>query len=116
MAAAISVDADADGKADPGDTIKYTATFDNTTGSLDGTSITFTDTFDTHTTLTGSVNSTPVAFDQSVNTNEDTAAPITLTGEDPDGTALSLFTIVTPPAHGTLNPPGGTTGSSTRTA
>ena len=112
-------DVDGDTKADPGDTIKYSTTLDNTAGTLDGTGLTFTDNLSGSTTLSGSVNSTPVAFDQSgaqtVSTNEDTAKSITMTGEDPDGTPLSLFTIVTPPAHGTLNPPGGTTAGRTYT-
>ena len=39
---------------------------------------------------------------QNVTTAEDTAQPITLTGTDVDGSPLT-YTIVTPPAHGTLS-------------
>jgi CSLREA domain-containing protein len=117
MTATFPVGGDVDGdlKADPGDTIKYTALLDNTSGTLAGTSLIFTDNIDGHTTLAGTWNSSPVTFDQSVSTNEDTAKSITLTGEDPDGTPLSLFTIMTQPAHGTLTPPGGTTAGRTYT-
>jgi MYXO-CTERM domain-containing protein len=46
-------------------------------------------------------NDAPVATAQSVTTAEDTAKAITLTGSDVDNDPLS-FTVVTPPAHGTL--------------
>src|SRR5436309_5445013 len=88
-----------DGKADPGDTINYTATLGNTTAT-DATGLSFNDVLDSHTSfVAGSIKSTPVCFDQSTNTNEDTATAITLTGHDPDGDAIT-FSIVTPPAHG----------------
>ncbi|AHM58853.1 VCBS repeat-containing protein [Flammeovirgaceae bacterium 311] len=48
------------------------------------------------------VNDVPVAHAQSVNTIEEVAAPITLTGSDVDGDALT-FTIVTSPVYGTLS-------------
>ena len=44
----------------------------------------------------------PVANNQSISTNEDTPRAITLAGSDVDGDALA-FSIVTPPAHGTLS-------------
>ena len=43
----------------------------------------------------------PVAYNQAVSTLEDTSIAITLSGEDPDGTAVN-FRIVTPPTNGTL--------------
>jgi hypothetical protein len=46
-------------------------------------------------------NQPPIAFAQTISTNEDTATPITLTGSDPDGNALS-FTH-TPPSHGSIS-------------
>ena len=46
-------------------------------------------------------NTSPVADEQSVETAEDTAVSITLTGSDPDGESLS-FTVINPPIHGTL--------------
>jgi hypothetical protein len=46
-------------------------------------------------------NRPPVADAQTVTTAEDTPKTITLTGSDPDGQPLT-FSIVTPPAHGSL--------------
>lgn len=51
------------------------------------------------------VNDSPVADDQSVVTNKNTAVDIALTGSDPDGDVLS-FGIVTGPAHGILSGAG----------
>ena len=56
------------------------------------------------TTITAS-NRAPTASPQAVTTAEDTTASITLSGSDPDGDALS-YTVVTPPAHGTLSGSG----------
>jgi len=47
------------------------------------------------------VNDVPVATPQSVQTNEDTDLPITLTGTDVENSPLT-FAIATQPAHGTL--------------
>jgi hypothetical protein len=47
------------------------------------------------------VNDPPVADPQSVSTDEDVATNITLTGTDPNDDPLA-YSIVTPPAHGTL--------------
>ncbi|MEZ6112424.1 MAG: Ig-like domain-containing protein [Pirellulaceae bacterium] len=47
-------------------------------------------------------NSVPVANDQTINTNEDTAAGVTLTGTDADSDPLS-FTVIAQPANGTLS-------------
>jgi photosystem II stability/assembly factor-like uncharacterized protein len=46
-------------------------------------------------------NDAPVADDQPVTTDEGNPKPITLTGSDLDGDPIT-FSIVTPPAHGTL--------------
>ncbi len=51
------------------------------------------------------VNDAPSANVQSVNTAEDTAVSITLTGSDVEGSTLT-FAIVTPPAHGALSGAG----------
>ncbi|HOX07162.1 MAG TPA: Ig-like domain-containing protein [Planctomycetota bacterium] len=49
----------------------------------------------------GGANSPPVAANQSIATNEDTAKAITLSATDPEGGALG-YQIVAAPAHGTL--------------
>ena len=51
------------------------------------------------------VNDAPLANNQSVNTAEDTALPITLTGSDVDG-PVSNFVVGTSPANGTLSGSG----------
>ena len=48
------------------------------------------------------VNDTPTATSQAASTAAGTAVTITLMGSDPEGDPLA-FTIVTPPAHGTLS-------------
>ena len=48
------------------------------------------------------VNDGPMANDQTINTQEDVAVPITLTGSDPEGDPLT-FTIETQPTTGTLS-------------
>jgi hypothetical protein len=48
-------------------------------------------------------NRPPVANGQTATTDEDTPVTITLTGSDPDSNPLT-FSIVTPPAHGSLGP------------
>ncbi len=47
-------------------------------------------------------NQAPVAFDQTVTTNEDNALAVTLTGSDPEGGSLN-FTVLTQPGHGELS-------------
>jgi hypothetical protein len=51
------------------------------------------------------VNDAPVAGDQSVTTDEDTAREVTLRASDVEGDALG-YEIVTPPQHGTLSGTG----------
>jgi FtsP/CotA-like multicopper oxidase with cupredoxin domain len=53
-------------------------------------------------TITVISNSAPVAINQSVATNEDTAKAITLAATDANGDALT-YSVVTSPAHGTLS-------------
>ena len=91
------------GKADPGDTISYTAILDNQTGA-DATALSFTIPIDSHTTLSGTpLNSTPVAFDVAQTPFNEDAAPVTITlaGQDPDGSNLT-FSTVTSPTKGSL--------------
>jgi uncharacterized protein YxeA len=63
--------------------------------------------FDTF-SITKAGNSPPVANNQAVNVNKDTAKSITLTASDPNNNPLT-YSIVTQPSHGTLMPstPGG---------
>src|SRR5207245_623958 len=51
------------------------------------------------------VNDAPVASNQAVATDEDTARAITLSASDVEGSSLT-YTIVAPPAHGTLSGSG----------
>lgn len=48
------------------------------------------------------INDPPAADAQPVSTDEDTAVAITLTGSDPEGSALT-FSVVSSPVHGTLS-------------
>lgn len=54
--------------------------------------------------LIGTVNRPPVATDQSVRTDRNTAKVITLAGTDPDADPLT-FAVATQPAHGDLSGP-----------
>lgn len=56
-------------------------------------------------TITPVNNDAPIANSQAVSTTEDVSKAITLTGSDPDGSTIT-FTIVTPPANGTLSGTG----------
>jgi hypothetical protein len=57
----------------------------------------------TITITVNNVNRAPVANDaSSITTNEDTAAPIALTGSDVDGDSLT-YSVVTGPSHGTFD-------------
>jgi uncharacterized repeat protein (TIGR01451 family) len=94
-------DADGDGKADIGQTINYTTVISNIGGTSSATGVVFTDTPDANTTLTGTVNTSPIALDQTVTLNEDTPTAITLTGIDPDNNALT-YTVVGNPTNGGL--------------
>jgi hypothetical protein len=49
------------------------------------------------------VNRPPVANDQNISTNRNTAKAITLTASDPDGNPLSNWNIVSNPIHGSLS-------------
>ena len=55
----------------------------------------------TSTTMSLTINQTPVATAQSVSLNEDVPTAITLTGSDPDMDPLAYF-VATSPSHGTL--------------
>jgi len=53
-------------------------------------------------TFQGGANQPPVANNQSVTTDEDTAVAVTLTGSDPESSPLT-FTVTVQPQHGTLS-------------
>ena len=105
LAAGGGVDADNDGKADPGDTISYTAKL--TSSGAGATGLSFSNPLDPHTALVttpGNVlNSTPVTFDQTFNTIEDvnsgSGVAITIQGQDPDGTVAPTLTFRNPSTH-----------------
>ena len=83
MVDSITTDVDGDGRADPGDTLQYTVTINNT--GTDSLNTVFTDTISANTTLVpGSVNSSPIAFD------------------DPSYTAAGNVRITIPAASGVL--------------
>ena len=64
MVDTIFTDVDGDGRADPGDTLEYTVVISNT--GTDATGMVFSDTIDSRTTFVGgSVNTSPIAFDDS---------------------------------------------------
>ncbi|HEX9987952.1 MAG TPA: Ig-like domain-containing protein [Chloroflexia bacterium] len=65
---ALQTDVDGDGKADPGDTLRYTVGITNT-GTTSATLAAFNDTLDANTSLVaGSVKVSPLAFDDSFST------------------------------------------------
>jgi large repetitive protein len=94
--------ADDSGSANDGDTIVRTTSF-----MVDGTaSLTFSVTDKDGTTGSDTVqitvvNRTPTANNQTVNTAEDTALPITLAGSDADNDPLT-FSVLDLPSHGVL--------------
>jgi hypothetical protein len=73
-------------------------TFKVNDGSLDSNTATVT-------LVIGSNNTAPVAVDQSVSTNEDTAKAITLSASDAEGDTLT-YGIVSGPSHGVLSGSG----------
>lgn len=48
-------------------------------------------------------NGAPAALAQNLNTNEDVALPVTLSGTDPDGDAITDFNVTVQPTHGSLS-------------
>ena len=89
-----------DGDANPGDTLRYDLTINNTTGS-DLTNVVLTDVIDSNLTWNGVWQSTAIALNGEFTTTADTPVVITLTGNDPDGDTLA-FSVLTPPTDGSL--------------
>jgi len=104
-----------------GDTLSYTITQQPSHGTIDGNTYTpdanyhGTDRFtfkayDGHayskeatvTIIINPVNDAPVAHDQNLTTDEDTASTFTLSGSDVDGDDLN-YTITQQPSHGTID-------------
>ena len=83
----------------------FTFTVSDAQATSAGATVTFT---------VGDVNDAPTANAQEVSTEEDTAVTITLTGSDPEGTALS-FAIVKRPGKGSLGELNQSTGKVTYT-
>lgn len=85
--------------AEAGDTIHYTLSLTNT-GATTLQGVVLEDLLDSHLDLVpGSLEVTPLAYDQSLSTDEDQTLSLTLTGFDGNGDPLT-FTITGEPAHG----------------
>ena len=72
---ALLIDNDGDGKADVGDTLRYTVIVTNT-GDSDALGVVFSDTLDANTTLSGTLQTTPLARNNSYTTTLDTALDV----------------------------------------
>jgi len=100
------VDLDGDGRADPGDVIRYTVVISNG-GSVDLAQVVFTDTLSVYTTLSGTLRTTPLALDDAydvignVGLDVARAGGVLVNDVDPDGTTPAL-TIVAVDTAGTL--------------
>src|SRR5437763_295778 len=71
----------------PGDTIYYTEVVSNATGAMDATNVQVENMLDSHTTLVpGSLNISPLAFDESFNTIGNTQLFVNATGTNPGTT------------------------------
>ena len=96
------VDQDSDGFAGAGDTLRYTTRVSNG-GDADATGVVISDTIDPNTTLVpGSVEATPLAYNQTASTPANTPLMLTLGAVDPDGDALN-FAVIDQPDHGSLS-------------
>jgi uncharacterized repeat protein (TIGR01451 family) len=117
---AIAIDGDSDTKADPGDTLEYTITINNTSAPVqDVTNVVFTDTL-TDTNLqfvAGTVSTTPLARNDSymglvgnVSITKNAAGGVLTNDSDPDGVGPALTASAgTTSANGgnvTMNPDG----------
>ena len=101
LTATLQVDADGNAVASPGDTLRYQLRIPNI-GDATMTGVSANLPLDPNTAaVAGSLNVSPIALDQAVPATEDTDAPITLTGSDADGNALT-YTVVTQPANGVV--------------
>jgi len=130
---ALQTDADSSGGVTPGDTLRYTVTIQNS-NATDVTNSVFNDTIDTNTTfVTGSLQTTPLARNDSYSTvgNVQLTIPVgsgvLLNDSDPDGSGgLTVSAFDATSANGgnvgvgvngnfTYNPPAGFSGTDTFT-
>lgn len=89
-------------RAEAGDTLRYTMTLTNN-GTTDIQGMVLQDPLGSNLNLVpGSVEATPLAYDQSLTTLEDTPLDLTLTGSDGDGDPL-VFNVTVDPVHGDLS-------------
>jgi len=99
----LQVDQNGDGLVGAGDTLRYTLTLSNT-GTVAANEVLLQDILEQNLDLVpGSLRTTPLAFDQSLHTYED-SAPLSfeLEGADFDGDLLS-YEILSGPTHGAIN-------------
>jgi uncharacterized repeat protein (TIGR01451 family) len=104
--AVLASDADGDGQAEPGDTLRYTIRLTN--GAHDTVpGVTLVDQLDPQTTLlAGSLGTTPLAFDGAVTIAGSEPITVALEARDFDGDPLTL-SIISPPSLGALGPLNG---------
>ncbi len=93
MRDSLAVDTDADGKADPGDTIRYTLAIVNTAGA-GATGVVLTNTPDTKTTLVPGSVQTSSGTVTTGNGSSDSTVEIALTGLKPGATATAQFDVI----------------------
>ena len=88
-------------RAEAGDTLRYNLTLTN--NGADAQDVVIQDLLGPNLSLVpGSVEVTPLAYNQSLTSSEDTPLNLTLTGADGDGDAL-LFSVTINPVHGDLS-------------
>ncbi|NTU62360.1 MAG: cadherin-like domain-containing protein, partial [Chloroflexi bacterium] len=128
---AVVNDVDGDGRADPGDTLRYTVVITNS-GDTDATSVVFNDTIDDNTVLSGTIKSTPLARNDAYTAVGNmrialaAGSGVLANDNDPDGSPISVVISTTTSANGgnvaanadgsfTYNPPPGFEGADTFT-
>ncbi|CAG0931221.1 Collagenase ColH [Thermoflexales bacterium] len=128
---AVVNDVDGDGRADPGDTLRYTVVITNS-GDTDAASVVFNDTIDDNTVLSGTLKSTPLARNDAytavgnVRISLAAGSGVLANDSDPDGSAISVVNSSATSANGgnvavnadgsfTYNPPPGFEGADTFT-
>ncbi|MGH9948455.1 MAG: beta strand repeat-containing protein, partial [Pyrinomonadaceae bacterium] len=107
----LSTDTNGNGVVNPGDTLTYTVTVSN--GATDATGVIFTDVLDSNLTLVpGSVNSSPIAVNESYNVLGNVSISVPLANGvkandlDPDGTTPTITGFGNSLANANANAPG----------